>query len=163
MASPKGYSAAQIALHWVVALMVLFQMVFGESMGMVWGAARRGLAPQIGLMVWAHIVVGSAVLAFALWRLILRRQRGVPQVPQGGSDMIRRAAGLGRWLLYAVMILAPMSGLAAWYGGIMQAAQLHQLLKPVIILLVAGHVVAALWHQFWLKDRLILRMMRPSD
>jgi cytochrome b561 len=29
--------------------------------------------------------------------------------------------------------------------------------------LIAGHVLAALWHHFWLKDGLLLRMKRPLD
>ena len=36
-------------------------------------------------------------------------------------------------------------------------------MKPVTIILVAVHVVAALWHQFYLKDGLLLRMKRPLD
>lgn len=163
MPKPNGYSASQIALHWAVALLIIGQLIFGEEMGRARGLVQRGLVPTIGLMVWGHIIAGIAVLVFAIWRLVLRARRGVPDAPQGGSKVMLRAAGWGHLALYAVMILAPLTGLAAWYGGSMQAGQLHQLLKPVIIVLVTGHVLAALWHQFWLKDRLILRMMRPSD
>ena len=35
--------------------------------------------------------------------------------------------------------------------------------KVALLALVAVHVVAALWHQFWLKDGLMLRMKRPLD
>ena len=69
----------------------------------------------------------------------------------------------GHWALYVVMLLAPMTGLAAWYGGVATAAEVHELFKPVIIVLVAGHVAAALYHQFIRKDGLLLRMKRPLD
>ena len=65
--------------------------------------------------------------------------------------------------LGAVMVLAPVSGLVAWYGGVEAAAEVHELFKPALILLVLGHVAAALYHQFILKDGLLLRMKRPLD
>ncbi len=42
-------------------------------------------------------------------------------------------------------------------------ADLHELAKPAFVFLIAVHVVAALWHQFWLKDGLLVRMKRPAD
>ena len=35
------------------------------------------------------------------------------------------------------------------------------MMKPVIIILIALHLVAALWHQFWVKDNLLARMKTP--
>jgi cytochrome b561 len=31
-----------------------------------------------------------------------------------------------------------------------------------MLFVLAVHVAAALWHQFWLKDHLLLRMMRAE-
>ena len=33
MTSPKGYSGTQVLLHWVIGLMIIFQLVFGEAKG----------------------------------------------------------------------------------------------------------------------------------
>ena len=73
------------------------------------------------------------------------------------------AAHVGHWALYALMVLAPVTGLAAWYGGIEAAAEVHELFKPLLIILVAVHVLAALFHQFVLKDNLLARMKRTLD
>lgn len=162
MSALKGYSASQIALHWLVAVLILFQLIFGEDMGGAWRAVRQGVAPDMTLWVWAHIGVGIAVLVFALWRLALRFSRGAPEAPQA-SLLTMAAARWGHWALYAVMLLAPITGLAAWFGGVATAAEVHEWFKPVMIVLVAGHVVAALYHQFIRKDRLLLRMKRPLD
>ena len=162
MAQLKGYSSTQIALHWVVAGLILFQLIFGEDMGGAWDAFEQGRTPDMTFWVWAHIAVGITVLIFALWRLTLRFSRGAPEAPQA-SRLMMAAARWGHWALYAAMLLAPISGLAAWYGGIAEAAEVHELFKPVIILLVAGHVLAALYHQFIRKDVLLLRMKRPLD
>jgi cytochrome b561 len=159
----KGYSLTQIRLHWVVAALIVFQLIFGEDMGGAWRAVGNGVVPDMTLWVWAHIVVGIAVLVFALWRLALRLTRGAPDVPHSDSVLMTKAADYGHWLLYVLMVFAPLSGLAAWFGGVDTAAEVHEWLKPAIILLVLGHVVAALYHQFWLKDGLLLRMKRPLD
>ena len=162
MPNPKGYSATQIALHWLVAALILFQLIFADAMGSAWRAVQRGIAPEMNPAVWAHILAGIAVLIFALWRLKLRATRGAPPAP-AGSALMMNAAKWGHWALYAVMLLTPITGLVAWYGGVAEAAEVHELFKPVIILLVAGHVLAALYHHFIRKDGLLLRMRRPLD
>ncbi len=162
MAQLKGYSATQIGLHWVIAGLILFQLIFGEDMGTAWRSVEKGLPAEMNLWVWAHIVVGIAVLLFALWRLALRFTRGAPEAPEASAVMMS-AAKWGHWALYAAMVLAPISGLMAWYGGIDTAAEVHELFKPVLIVLIAGHVLAALYHQFIRRDGLLLRMHRPLD
>ncbi|MDZ4310670.1 MAG: cytochrome b/b6 domain-containing protein [Cypionkella sp.] len=162
MSTLKGYSVTQIALHWIVAALIVFQMIFGDAMGSAWRAVREGLAPDMTLAVWAHIIAGIAVLLFVVWRLALRFTRGAPEAP-AASVMMMQAAKWGHRALYAAMVLAPISGLMAWYGGVESAAEVHELFKPVLILLVLGHVLAALYHQFIRKDGLLLRMKRPLD
>lgn len=163
MAALKGYSFTQIRLHWVVAALIVFQLIFGEAMGAAWRAVSQGTEPVMSNMVWAHIIAGIAVLALVAWRVGLRLSRGVPEVPHSDNALMMKAATWGHLALYAVMIAAPLSGMAAWFVGVAAAAEVHELFKPVLILLVLGHVVAALYHQFWLKDGLLLRMKRPLD
>lgn len=162
MSALKGYSATQIVLHWLVAGLILFQLVFGEAMSTAWRAVRRDMAPDMTLAVWAHIIAGIAVLVFALWRLQLRATRGAPEAP-ADTALMMAAATWGHRALYAVMLLTPITGLLAWYGGVVEAGEVHEWFKPVIIVLVAGHVLAALYHQFIRKDGLLVRMKRPLD
>lgn len=163
MAATKGYSFTQIWLHWGVAALILYQLIFGEDMGDAWEAVEDNTVPMMTNWVWAHILVGISVLVLVAWRIGLRLTRGVPQVPHSGSALMDKAAEWGHLALYAVMVLAPVSGLVAWYGGVEAAAEVHELFKPALILLVLGHVAAALYHQFILKDGLLLRMKRPLD
>lgn len=110
----KGHSGVQIALHWVVGLLILFQLIFSDAMGPAWRQLRDGGVPYLTTMVWAHILAGSAVLALVVWRLWLRLTRGVPGEPEGEGAVMRIAAQAGHWGLYAVMIGAPVTGLLAW-------------------------------------------------
>jgi len=115
------------------------------------------------LMVWAHIVAGIAVVALVCWRLALRLTRGVPAAPAGESAAIRVAGHLGHAGLYVLMIGAPITGLLAWYGGVTDLAEVHELAKPALIILILVHVAAALYHHFFLKDGLLDRMRKPQD
>lgn len=163
MPSPKGYSARQIRLHWLVAVVIVLQFVLHEPISQAWDGIEAGQSPAFNWLILAHIAGGALVLVFALWRLVLRQSRGVPPAPETEAAPLRVAAHLGHLALYALMIAMPLSGMAAWFGGIRAAAEAHEVMKAALMALVAVHVIAALWHQFWLKDGLILRMKRPLD
>jgi cytochrome b561 len=163
MYAPKGYSARQIRLHWIVAVLIVLQFVLHEAIAGAWEAREEGVTATGYWLVWSHIFGGAVIFLFALWRLALRQVRGVPPVPEVKPAILKLAAHLGHMGLYALMIAMPLSGAAAWFGGIEAAAEAHEVMKFLMIALVAVHVLAALWHQFWLKDGLLLRMKRPLD
>ena len=74
-----GYSVRQIALHWIVFVLVAFQYFLGGNMTHLFRAAHGGPPTDVG-SIWApiHIVVGLVILAAMLWRLMLRRTVGAP-------------------------------------------------------------------------------------
>lgn len=154
---PLGYSLTQIRLHWIVAALVILQLIFGEGIGESFDARIESGASGYSLQAILHIVAGVLIGLLALWRLSLRLTRGVPDE---GAGLTGLAARGGHLAFYAILMLAPVVGLVAWFGGSETAGDLHGLVKPVLIVLIAVHVLAALWHQFWLKDGLLLRMKR---
>lgn len=156
MPAPATYSRLQKLLHWLTALVILAQFVFPDAIGAAWRAFRQGTQLAPDPMVLAHIGGGFAVLAFALWRLALRARHGVP--PAQGSALVARAAHWGHIALYTVMVLTAASGATAWFGGVTAAGEAHEVLKTLLLLLIAGHVVMALWHQFVLRDGTLARM-----
>lgn len=162
MSAPKAYSRTQITLHWVVAVLIVGNLIFGEEIGDAYDALREMGVASYGLMTLGHIGAGVAVLLFGLWRLGLRLKRGVPEATGAGSALSDRAANGVHWAFYALMLAVPMTGLAAWFGGLEAAAEVHELAKPVFIILIGAHVAGALWHHFWLKDGLLHRMRRAQ-
>lgn len=163
MSALKGYSARQIRLHWLVAIIIVLQFVLHEPIAEAWEGIENGQSPAFNWLILSHVSGGTLVLIFALWRLVLRQTRGVPPAPEAEPAPLRLAAHLGHLALYALMIAMPLSGMAAWFGGIEAAAEGHEVMKVALLALVAVHVLAALWHQFWLKDGLMARMKRPLD
>jgi cytochrome b561 len=158
-----GYSTLQILLHWTIAALVLFQLIFGDSMSFVTRAARRGSVVTAGdeAMASAHYWVGIAILVLVAARLALRLATGAPEPESSGTPLADALARIVHWLFYALLVAAPVTGLLAVYvapsmGGI------HEFAKPIFIGLIALHVVGALYHQFFLRDGTLRRMLVPS-
>lgn len=158
----RGYSRVQIALHWAVAVLIIVQLVTSGSIAEAWETVEEGGVPVVSAVVWAHVNAGIAVLLLALWRIGLRLRRGAPAAPAGPAA-VQWAGKLAHLALYGLMLLLPISGLAAWFGGVAAAAEAHVVLKNLLLLLILLHVAAALYHQFLVRDGLMDRMRRPLD
>lgn len=160
----KGYSRTQIALHWVVMVLVFFQLVAGDSMTRVWWDGQKTGHVEMTTAARLHIIVGITILVLMLWRLGLRLIRGVPEVPDEQGPMVKLAGEIAHWSFYALLLLLPISGLLVWFGGVEALYRLHgSLLKALLYLLIAAHVGAAFWHQFIVRDGLLARMRKAGD
>ena len=159
----KGFSLTQIALHWTVGVLIVFNLLMGDDMSELWRQIERGAVVPTPTAAWIHIIVGVAVLALVAWRLALRLTRGVPAAPEGEGPVMRLAGQAGHIALYVLMIAMPVTGLLAWFGGVTSLADLHgELLKTLLWVMIALHVAAALYHQFILKNGLLNRMRKPG-
>ena len=161
-ASTEGYSRAQIVLHWLVALLIVPQFLFEDAISTAWRAYRRGAEAEFDIMVPAHVAAGALIFGLVVWRLVLRARRGAPPPPETEPYLQRLASRLVHAALYLLLLALPFSGAAAWFGGIEAAAEAHEVMKSILFLLVLIHVVAALYHQLWLKNGLMDRMRRPE-
>jgi len=162
MSAPKGYSRAQIALHWIVAVLIVPQFVLHDGIAAAWDKVEDGIAVGFDPLVAGHVIGGIAILALAIWRLALRARRGAPPPPEAEHPALKLVAKATHGGLYLLLVLMPVSGLAAWFGGVEPAAEAHETMKVVLLALVALHVVGALYQQFVLKTNLMERMKRPA-
>ena len=157
----QGYSIFQIGLHWLIAVLVFVQLVFGESMSEAIEAAEEG--KQIsGLdsgLAAIHYYFGIAILVLVAIRLALRLKNGAPSAP-ASSGAIELAGNISHWMFYALLVSVPMTGLLGYYLGD-PYGEIHTIAKPVFIGLIVLHVAASFYHQFWRKDGLLMRMLKP--
>lgn len=160
---PLGYSAAHIALHWIIAVLVIFQLVMGDLIKPAYRAFERGTVPAETDVFSAniHVYVGISILLLAFLRLFLRWRNGTPAAPAGESAFQRWAASAAHFLLYVVIFAMPVSGMVAWFGGIGDAGEIHELAKPAIIIVVVLHAAGALWQHFIAKTDVLRRMLKP--
>jgi cytochrome b561 len=94
-------------------------------------------------------------------RLILRFALGAPVAGGVPGSLTQKLAGGAHLLLYVLMIGVPVGGAIVWYRGIDALGGPHALAGNVLMGLAGLHALAALYHQYVLKDGLLLRMMRP--
>ena len=154
----RPYSKTQIILHWAVALLIGLQFLQSDYIGAAWRATKRGQEVAFDPLVLAHVAGGVLVLVLMLWRLVIALRSGPVAVVAGTTPMMALAAKAAHWGLYLVMVLTAVSGLGAWFGMIELAGEVYEILTSAIIALVGLHVAAAIYHQFYLKDGLMLRM-----
>ncbi len=162
--SPAGYSSAQIALHWAIAVLVLFQLFFGEGMQDAYNAWAKGkeLSGSDLLSANIHTVVGLTIFALAILRVIIRMVRGVPDAPAGQSGPKMWIAVATQVFLYLILFVMPITGAMAWFLGYASMAEIHAYAKPLIILAVIVHFAGALMQHYVAKTDVLVRMMKPE-
>lgn len=164
MNAPRpGYTRLQITLHWLVAALVLFQLVFGESMTAAVDAIADGgqASPGDQTLASAHYWVGLAILALVQLRLGLRIVIGTPPADAATPHWMGLAAKATHWTFYGLLFAAPVTGLLAyyifdWMGDV------HSIAKPAFIVLISLHAVAALFHHFVMRDGTLRKMLAPA-
>lgn len=156
MARPDSYSRTQILLHWAIAALVLFQLIFHDGIEEAWRTRFRGGEPGL---INPHVIVGLAILALVIWRLALRMTRGVPLAPVNEPAPLQWVASITHWAFYALLFLMPVSGIALWFFEVRAAGVTHEIGKNILIVLVTLHVAAALAHHFWFRSNVFRRML----
>jgi cytochrome b561 len=167
----QGYTVTQLALHWGIAVLVLYQLVFGEVMGELGHYLRSlnesGAQPDPLILdpltqgANLHIYVGIAVLVLTAIRVLVRVSAGVPE-PVPGPALQVKVAQLLHFGFYVLLFAVPITGLLAKYVA-PEIGDIHELSKPVFILFILAHAGAALYHHFVVKDSTLMRMMKPGS
>jgi cytochrome b561 len=161
MSIHAAYSRTQIALHWIIAAIVAYQILFSEGIEGLWRDRMTGAIPNEPFPV-PHALAGLLILVLMIWRVVLRLRRGAPPPPAGEHTSVVMVAKATHALFYLLLIGMPVSGAVAWFGGFELPAELHGAAGNVLILLIVLHVAAALAHQFWWKTDVLRRMTRAG-
>ncbi len=154
---PTRYTRAQIAIHWAVAVLIVTNYFLGEGMGRQLKAKLDG---QAFTTPW-HVWIGLTVLALVVLRIVIRFAQGAPETGGVPGSLTQKLGGLSHVLLYVLMAGVPLGGAIAWYQGVEALGEPHALAGNVLMGLAGLHALAALYHQYVVKDGLLLRMMRP--
>jgi cytochrome b561 len=171
------YDNVAVALHWATALLVILQFGFAET----WDWFAR---PTQHSMQSIHVSLGVLLAAVIVARLIWRFIPG-HQVSSMESGWVRLASKGGHYLLYTLLTAEvalgfilrwaqghPVSffgllGIPSPFGPVTrgtrgQIRELHDWVAWTIVIIAFGHALAALYHHYVLKDRVLMRML-PGD
>lgn len=158
-----GYSIPQRVLHWLMALLIFFNLIFSDGMEHWNRLMRRGetITPDDISSANIHAYVGIAILALCLVRLALRFLQGAPDAPAEEPPLLKLAAKIAHWAFYALFVLMPVTGIAKYYFGNATLGELHGgPLKLLLWVLIVVHILGALVHQFYWKTNVLARMTR---
>jgi len=169
------YGAIAQLLHWLVVLGILLQFIWA------WRIDETDSIRQQFALVVEHKSIGMTVLGLAIIRLLWRAFNPPPPYPSSMAGWERTAASITHWLLYAMILLMPLSGwawsTAAGYGaefyGLLDIPgfvpvnedladvleEVHEALAIAIPVVAGVHIAAALRHHFVLKDNVLRRML----
>ena len=159
---PNGYSKTQIRLHWVIFILILLQFAFHEPIAEGWDIMREGGRPDPNPLVLQHVIGGLVILALVLWRIRIRTTRGAPALPAEEPMVLKGIAHLTHFVLYALMVLMPVSGAIAFFGQVEAAGKAHEFMRILLLLFALLHILGALYQQFVLKTNIMDRM-RTAD
>jgi cytochrome b561 len=174
------YGPLAIALHWLVAALIVFLVGLGWTMMSV--EKEPGSASLFDL----HKSIGFTVAALVAVRLAWRATHRPEGLPDSVPRWQARASALLHWALYAAMVAMPITGYLGashqkrvplffglptprWAVPDHDVAErwfdIHSALVWVLVVLVALHVAAGLKHLLVDRDHVFQRMWprrRPS-
>jgi cytochrome b561 len=167
------YHSLLAALHWIVAVLIVGMLAFG----FFWLAPMANVDPhKIGALQW-HMAIGMLIFTLTIVRLIVRVATAKPGPAWSGFPVLDRVTRVFHYSLYLLIVLMAASGMTtAVVAGlnriVFQASGeplppafasypsfvIHAGGAFILVGLIGVHVVAALYHQFVRKDRLLSRM-----
>lgn len=171
----RGYALPMRVLHALMAVMMFYVIIVGFMMG---------YGVKVGAHYDYHRATGIVLMILVIVRLLVYRFTTPPSpLPDTISLLQRRVAHTVHFLLYAALILNPLLG---WYAtnawGVAKIPFFFGLHLPkiaekdrelgnyllewhhysglFITALVLLHIGGVAYHQFVLRDRVLMRMVR---
>lgn len=169
---PKRYHPVLATLHWLLA----FLLIGALTMGTLALEQVPNSDPEKLGMLRGHMVIGGVIAVLMLVRLLVRVKSLHPANATTGNAMLDRLAPLMHWALYGLVFAMVGSGIAmsvmanlpeAVFNGVgslpvnfdaYPPRRVHGLVAKLLMLFIALHAAAALFHQFIKRDGLLSRM-----
>lgn len=175
----NSYTVVAKLLHWLMALVIFGLIALGLVM------ADMPFSPEkLQYFSW-HKWAGVSIFVLVWVRLAWRVLNPPPTYPDTMSPLVQKLAHGGHHLLYALMVVIPVTGWlmssakgvqTVWFGVLpipdllSKDKELGKLLEEVhaslnwfLMFILAGHVAAALKHHFIDKDDVLTRMSLASS
>ena len=167
------YDDVAIALHWLTALLVITQFALAET----WDFTSRDTRESMQrIHVSFGILLAFVIIVRLIWRWMPGHQRS--SLVSGWTAIASKGV---HYLLYALLVVQACLGFAiGWSAGHpihffgigipgpigalarplrQEIREIHSYVGWTIIVLALGHALAALYHHYFLKDRVLGRML----
>lgn len=164
----KKYSKQLIWSHWIVAVLIILQLIFGFYM-----TSLPNTDPyKFNYYYMWHKSFGATILLLVIWRIIIRLTSKIPSLPRSFPYFEKFAANFGHLIFYILMVIMPLTGflgaMISGYGmkffGInipnffttnkdlaKTLFDVHTSLPIIFIILIGIHILA--WPYHYLKEK----------
>lgn len=168
------YSRLAVTFHWVIALAIFVMFPLGFYM------VGLPLSPRKLQLYSYHKWIGVSIFALVWLRLLWRLMNPPPALPKHYPPHILWLSKLGHAGLYFFMVVVPISGWlmssamgfqTVWFGvfplpDLLERDKeladtllnVHLFLNIAFLVLIIGHILAALKHHFIDKEPFLNRM-----
>jgi cytochrome b561 len=168
-ATLEVYDRLTVRLHWATALLVALLWLIGRTTNFL----PRG---PFRVDIWSiHVLLGFALIAVVLARIVWRAAYGVRLQPPG-VGIQHLLASMAHWLLYLLLLVVVTLGLLnvfahafplfnAWRfpklgddDFMRRVNGWHGVVANMIAAVALFHAAAALFHHYVIKDSVLTRM-----
>jgi cytochrome b561 len=171
----RGFDRSIRFLHWLSLFLIVAIFVLAFSIDL---ASSR---EQAVALTQLHRSFGVTVWVVMLGRLVWRQFSRFPNWPPDMPQVMRFAAQLSEYALYALLLIQPILGLLQtnargdrvdlFFLGQLpaligtdrplakQLLEVHVAVGLLLLGLIALHVAAALYHHFWRRDDTLEAML----
>lgn len=161
--------------HWSIFLLMATQFFIINKRA----EFPKDAPEKLQYILW-HKSIGVMLLYLAIFMIVWHFLGQRPLPPNSMSNAHKKFARMGHFALYAVMLLMPISGylmstfsgyavsVFGWYDLPKLVAinktyasfffNVHEFTAYAILVLVGGHILAALYHHFGAKNNVLKRM-----
>ncbi len=171
----ETYGIISKSFHWILSICYVTILSIGFVM------ANMPKSETKYMIYGYHKAFGTILLGLGLLRLLWKLMNISPSYIGQYNSWDRIAAKVGHWMLYFFVILMPLS---AFIGSLVGgrdinvfslfeikamdtkheslskfAYEVHHIVAFVLVGLVMLHILAALYHHFYLKDQTLVRML----
>jgi cytochrome b561 len=172
MPEVSRYHPLLVLLHWTLAVLIIAALALGALVL----AKIPNTDPMKVEALRSHMIGGALILGLMVARLVIRMRTAHPAPASAGHPALDRLARISHRLLYVAVLGQATSGLIMalqtslpWIifdGGALPAdfwaypiRSVHYLFSRILMLLIALHVIGALYHTLVLRDGLLRRML----
>lgn len=176
--SATGYGLLTIVLHWTCALLIFFLFGLGIYMtGLDYYSEWYHKGPALHISL--GLILFLLMIARVLWRFINKK----PDVLPNHSRRVSFLSSAAKHSLYILIFIVLVSGYlittaegkpASLFDvihfpvftqldstAVDRAGLIHELLAWAIVIIAVLHAMAALVHHFAIRDRTLIRMLKP--